>query len=199
MLHVNDGNVILRHLDMCMGFAYQCLFSVSVVRRCEATWIIARLFMAACRLSEADKLADSITFSCKPLDLFEGPGYLFEEAVNTLLFPTSPKNLLKSLKEDHWYTPSTLPFHPLYIFTMASTVRHTEPVPAAGGVKEDCFPLFIANDGYTKQEGDGETTETCFCGAVQYAFVSLHATAYPCLRLHKRSIPADLASMYLPL
>lgn len=53
-----------------------------------------------------------------------------------------------------------------------TTPRHTQPVPAAGGVLEDCFPLFIANDGYTKQEGDGETTATCFCGAVQYAFVS---------------------------
>lgn len=50
---------------------------------------------------------------------------------------------------------------------------HDQPVPQAGGVLEPCFPLFIANDGYTKQEGDGETTATCFCGGVQYAFVGL--------------------------
>ena len=63
--------------------------------------------------------------------------------------------------------------------------RHDKPVERAGGVLEDCFPLFIANDGYTKQEGDGETTSTCFCGGVQYVFVSfsLITTAIVIVRL----------------
>lgn len=55
------------------------------------------------------------------------------------------------------------------------TPRHDKPVERAGGVLEVCFPLFIANDGYTKQEGDGETTATCFCGGVQYTFVGFSA------------------------
>lgn len=72
--------------------------------------------------------------------------------------------------------------------------RHTEAVPAAGGVLKDCFPLFIANDGYTKQEGDGEATATCFCGAVQYAFVSFCAPLFT--SSIKIATPRKLADMY---
>ncbi|KZP23504.1 hypothetical protein FIBSPDRAFT_910238 [Athelia psychrophila] len=49
---------------------------------------------------------------------------------------------------------------------------HTHAVPsvAAADKSKPCFPLFIANDGYSKADGDGEATATCFCGAVQLAF-----------------------------
>jgi hypothetical protein len=40
----------------------------------------------------------------------------------------------------------------------SDTQLHKTSPPAVSGVTEECFPLFIANDGYTKQEGDGETT-----------------------------------------
>lgn len=53
------------------------------------------------------------------------------------------------------------------------TASEAAPHSHVGGIKdESVFPLFVANDGYTKQDGDGETTSTCFCGGVQYAFVS---------------------------
>lgn len=59
------------------------------------------------------------------------------------------------------------------IRTRMVTAAESQPQPNQhiGGVKGDIFPSYIANDGYTKHEGDGETTATCFCGRVQYAFV----------------------------
>lgn len=55
---------------------------------------------------------------------------------------------------------------------------HTTPVPAVSTAdkSQPIFPLTIANDGYSKSEGDKEATATCFCGRVQLAFVSCRST-----------------------
>lgn len=85
----------------------------------------------------------------------------FREASNTYKDVTYGKSCIS---KNSGFSQTLKYRHNLKNFTMSTSANQTKPhIPLAG----------IASDGWSKE---GEATATCFCGAVQLAFVSTSET-----------------------